>query len=67
MRIEDRIFELWDEKPLGTQIAAVVAEEYRIDFDTAWALVKKVREERGTPRRLRTKEAIDRLSRISFI
>ena len=67
MDIEDRIFELWDEKVLGSQIAAVIVDEYGMDFDAAMDLVVKVYRERGTPRRQRTKEAIDALSRVHFI
>lgn len=66
MEIEDRIFELSDEIVVGPELAEAIAREYEIDFHMAWTLVRKVRRERSTPYRVRTKEAIDRFSRISF-
>jgi hypothetical protein len=67
MDIEDRIFELTGKQSDGRKVIAAVAEEYGLDWETASSIYVRVRRERGTPYRVRTREAIDRLGRISFI
>lgn len=67
MDVEDRIFELTGEQFDGRKIIAAVADEYGLDWETASNLYMKVRLERGSPYRVRTREAIDRLGRISFL
>lgn len=67
MDIEDRIFELTGEEFDGSKVITAVVDEYGVDRETARNLYVKVRRERGTPFSVRTREAIDRLSRISFI
>ena len=67
MDIEDRIFELSDVKVLPVEIVDAVVGEYEIERSAAWALVAKVRRERGTPRLARVDEALARLRRLSFI
>lgn len=67
MDIEDRIFELTGWEFDGSKVITTVVDEYGVDRETARNLYVKVRHERGTPQRVRTREAIDRLKRISFI
>jgi hypothetical protein len=67
MTIEDRIFELTGEVFDGSEVITTVVEEYGVDRETARNLYVKVRHERGTPQRVRTREAIARLGRIRFI
>lgn len=67
MDIEERIFELTGEEIDGSKVITAVVEEYGVDRETARDLYLKVRLDRGTPFRVRTREAIDRLSRISFV
>lgn len=67
MDIEDRIFELAGEVFDGSRIISTVVDEYGVDRETARRLYLKVRIERGSPLRVRTREAIDRLSQINFL
>jgi hypothetical protein len=65
MEIEDRIFELFEDK-MGTEIVDEVVVEFDIDRAEAWRLVFKVFEERGLPRLVRVKQAVERMRNIRF-
>jgi hypothetical protein len=67
MNIEDRIFELTGQEAIGERVMDRIVEEYGVDRSTAANLYVKVVTERGTPSRVATREAIERLGRISFI
>lgn len=67
MDIEDRIFELFGEDKIGMEIASQIVAEFGIDDREAWDLILKVYKERGTPRQVRTSQAIERLGKIRFV
>lgn len=67
MEIEDRIFELTGEVFDGVRVMDIVADEYGLDCETVAELYLKVRRERGSPQRVRTREAIARLGRVRLI
>jgi hypothetical protein len=67
MNIEDRIFELFGEDKAGLEIAPQIVAEFGVDDRSAWDLIIKVHKERGTPRRVRTRQAIEQLRMIRFV
>lgn len=65
MKIEDRIFELFEDE-MGTEIVNQIVDEFDLDRAEAWRLVLKVYEERGTPHLARVKQTLERMKQIRF-
>ena len=65
VQIEERIFELFGNDYItAPEISATIALEFGVSEDEALDAARKVLRERGTPRRVRIRETVDRLADI---
>jgi hypothetical protein len=62
--IEDRTYELFDERLTFPVMAEQIAREFGISTDEAFATMRKVHAERGTPSSARIREALAEVRRL---
>jgi hypothetical protein len=64
MDIEDRAYQLFDEPLTFSEMAARIAREFGVTEDEAFATMRKVHDERGTPGSARVHEHLARVREL---